>query len=168
MLRPWTDADVDSLVENANDAGIADMLTDAFPHPYTREAAVGFITMAQSHTPTRLFAISVDDGVNGVACGGIGLHLQADIMRRNAELGYWLGRAFWGNGIVTDAVRAMVDYGFNTFDIDRIYARPFGSNLASQRVLEKAGFTLEARFAQTIEKNGRREDELVYARRRGR
>jgi [ribosomal protein S5]-alanine N-acetyltransferase len=54
-------------------------------------------------------------------------------------------------------------YAFENFDIERAYARPFGSNVASQRVLEKSGFTLEDRFSKTIYKNGRWEDELVYA-----
>lgn len=60
----------------------------------------------------------------------------------------------------------MVEYGFENPDIDRIYARPFGSNIGSQKVLEKAGFTLEARFEKTILKFGELEDELVYAGRR--
>jgi len=56
-----------------------------------------------------------------------------------------------------------VKYGFENFDINRIYARPFGSNVGSQKALENAGFKLEARFEKTIYKNGRYEDELVYA-----
>lgn len=52
-------------------------------------------------------------------------------------------------------------YAFENFDIERVYARPFGSNVASQRVLEKSGFKLEDRFSKTIYKNGRWEDELV-------
>lgn len=57
----------------------------------------------------------------------------------------------------------MVEYGFSQFPVNRIYARPFGSNLASQRVLEKAGFKLEARLDKVIFKNGVAEDELIYA-----
>jgi RimJ/RimL family protein N-acetyltransferase len=64
------------------------------------------------------------------------------------------------------AIRQMVDYAFSAFEITRVFARPFGSNQASQRVLEKAGFTLEARLKGTIDKNGRTEDELIYAVRR--
>ena len=55
---------------------------------------------------------------------------------------------------------------FERLDINRIYARPFGSNLASQRVLEKTGFVLEARIQGAFIKNGKIEDELIYARRR--
>jgi len=82
------------------------------------------------------------------------------------SLGYWLAESYWGKGIITQAIRAIVDYGFETFEIDRIFARPFGSNIASQKVLEKVGFILEARLIKTIWKNGRYEDELIYAKRR--
>jgi len=67
---------------------------------------------------------------------------------------------------MTIAVKEMVAYGFATFDISRIFARPFGRNIGSQKVLEKAGFTLEARLSQTIYKSGQYEDEWVYGLRR--
>ena len=68
---------------------------------------------------------------------------------------------------MTEAVQQAVERGFRILpDIDRIFARPYGSNAASQRVLKKAGFTLEARLVGTFFKNGRVEDELIYAVRR--
>ncbi len=161
-LRPWTLDDVDALVKYANNPRVAANLTDGFPHPYTKEDAERFITMAMSATPTRIFAIEC----NNEAVGGIGLHLQEDIYRNNAELGYWLAEPFWGKGIMTGIVKEIVTYGFAHFPINRIYARPFGSNLGSQRVLEKAGFHLEGRFHKTLIKNGELEDELVFAIRR--
>ena len=82
-------------------------------------------------------------------------------------MGYWLAEPFWGHGIITKAIIEIVGYGFeNLQDIDRIFARPFGSNKASQRVLEKAGFQLEGRFEKTLWKNEQFEDELIYAIRR--
>lgn len=161
-LRPWNNKDIDPLVKYANNSNIAKNLTNQFPHPYTREAGEAFIRMATQDHPRRIFAIEV----NGEAVGGIGLHPQTDIHARNAELGYWLAEPYWGKGIMTRAVRQIVEYGFKTFDIDRIFARPFGTNLGSQKVLEKAGFVLEARFEKTLFKNGVYLDELVYAVRR--
>jgi RimJ/RimL family protein N-acetyltransferase len=81
-------------------------------------------------------------------------------------LGYWLGEPFWGKGIMSEAIQQIVAFAFNTYDIDRIFARPFGSNLASQRILEKNHFQLEARFKKTFFKNNQFEDELIYALRR--
>ncbi|MEQ1798861.1 MAG: GNAT family protein [Lacibacter sp.] len=162
ILRPWSLNDLDSLVSNANNYNIARFLTDGFPHPYTKANGIAFITMATKDDPIHIFAIEV----NGQAVGGIGIHPQSDIMKKNAELGYWLGEDYWGNGIITKAIIQMIDFGFKTYDITRIYARPFGTNLASQRVLEKAGFKLEARIEKNVYKNGEILDELIYAVRR--
>jgi len=161
-LRPWLLNDVDSLTEFANNFNIAKNLTNAFPHPYTTDDARKFIEMVSQHNPVQVFAIEI----NGRASGGIGLFPQTDIMCKNAELGYWLAEPFWGKGIITKAIVQMTDYGFGTFDVTRIYARPYGPNIASQKALEKAGFILEARFEKTIFKNGEFLDELVYAVRR--
>jgi len=158
-LRAWNLDDLDSLVTYANNWEIAKNLTDKFPYPYTKESGKSFIEYASQGHPTSIFAIEI----NKEACGGIGIHPQDDIFAKNAELGYWLAERFWGNGIITRAVKEMVDYGFKTYDIDRIFARPFGSNIGSQRVLEKVGFVLEATYKNTIWKNNQYEDELVYA-----
>lgn len=158
-LRPWEDSDIESLMEYGNNKRIADFLTDAFPHPYTREKGEAFIAYAKATTPTSIFTIDIE----GKASGGIGLHPQQDIQRYNAELGYWLAEPFWNHGVITAAIRQIVNYGFEHLPINRIFARPFGSNIASQKVLEKAGFTLEARFEKTLIKNNEWQDELVYA-----
>lgn len=157
--RPWSPDDLDSLVKYANNFNVARYLTNAFPHPYTREDGERFIKMALSHEPTRIFAIEV----NGEAAGGIGVHPQQDIHSKCAELGYWLAEPCWGHGIMTGAVREMVAYSFGHFDIVRLYARPFSNNPGSAQVLEKAGFTFEARLKKSIFKNNEILDELIYS-----
>jgi RimJ/RimL family protein N-acetyltransferase len=159
QLRPLLLEDAPALAGYANNAAIASRLTDAFPHPYAEQDAIAFIEMQQKNSPAQVMGIVID----GVASGAIGIHPQGDVFRRNAEMGYWLAEPFWGQGIITKAIQQMVLYGFSHFAIDRIFARPFGSNLASQRVLEKAGFQLEARFKKTLIKNGMLEDECIYA-----
>ena len=161
-LRPWRMSDLDALARYANNWSVAKNLTDAFPYPYTRKDGKRFITKAMEEKPTRIFAIEID----GKASGAIGIHPQTDIHRKNAELGYWLAEPFWGQGIVTGAVGEMVDIAFRDPGIERLFARPFGTNKASQKVLEKNGFILEARFYGTLFKKGEYLDELVYAIRR--
>ncbi len=158
-LRPFTINDLESFVKYANNPKIANNLTDKFPHPYTIEHGKMFIEKATKNNPTNIFAIDI----NGEACGGIGIHPQDDVQRKNAELGYWLAEPFWGNGIISKAIPQIVEYGFKNFDITRIYARPYGTNAASQRVLEKAGFKLEGKFEKTLFKNGEFLDEWIYA-----
>lgn len=161
-LRKWKPEDASTLMKYANNPKIAANLTDQFPHPYKRENAEAFIAMAMKNEPLNIFAIDV----NGEAIGGIGLHFQQDIHKKNMELGYWVAEPFWGKGIMTKAVLQIVEYGFKTFDMERVFARPFGTNIGSQKVLEKAGFILEARLEKTLYKNGEFLDELIYAVRR--
>jgi ribosomal-protein-alanine N-acetyltransferase len=161
-LRPWTINDLDSLVLNANNPFIAKFMTDEFPYPYSSENGKVFIEFATKDYPIHIFAIEVE----GKAVGGIGIHPQQDIMKKNAELGYWLGEAYWGKGIITKAISEVAEFGFKTYDINRIFARPFGTNISSQKVLEKSGFILEARIEKSIFKNGEYLDELIYAIRR--
>lgn len=162
-LRPWENKDLGSLVKYADNLNIARNMTDRFPHPYSEADGIGFVEFATTAGSAHIFAIEVD----GEAAGGIGIHLQHDIHRKNAELGYWLGEPFWGMGIISRAIPQAVDFAFRNYkETDRIFARPFGSNTASQKVLEKNGFVREARFAKTLIKNGELEDELVYAIRR--
>ncbi|MBP9077104.1 MAG: GNAT family N-acetyltransferase [Haliscomenobacter sp.] len=158
-LRPWRLDDLDSLVRHADNPRIAGNLTNAFPHPYTREDGERFINMVKDHEPTRIFAIEI----NGEACGGIGIHPQQDIYAKNAEIGYWLSEDYWGQGVITRALEQIVPYAFAHLDITRLFARPFHTNIGSQRALEKAGFKLEARLAQTLFKHGVYYDELIYS-----
>ena len=158
-LRPWNLDDLDSLVKYANNPKIARYLMDRFPHPYTLREGKAFIERRLNENPPCILAIAIE----AEAVGAIGIHPKSDIECKNAEMGYWLAEPFWNNGIITEAIRQMVDYGFKHWDINRIFARPFGTNIASQKVLEKAGFTLEARFEKTFFKKGVYEDELIYA-----
>jgi [ribosomal protein S5]-alanine N-acetyltransferase len=159
LLRTWQFEDGDALVAQANSRRVSRNMRDAFPYPYTPHDADRWLAVANKFDPPRNFAIVVD----GSPAGGIGLVPKEDIYRRTAEIGYWLGEPFWGRGIATGAVRAMVEYAFDRFDLCRLYAGVFAWNPASARVLEKAGFTFEARLRQAITKDGRTTDELVYA-----
>ncbi|MEM7036443.1 MAG: GNAT family protein [Bacteroidota bacterium] len=161
-LRPVRPSDLDSLVEVADNPNIAANMTDRFPHPYTREAGEAFLQFCMKNTPANILAIDVD----GKMVGAIGIHPEEDVYRKNAEMGYWLGEPYWGKGIVTRAVKQMVDYAFEHFDLVRIYARPYGYNLASKRILEKCGFQLEAKFEKTVFKNGELLDQYLFGIRR--
>ena len=159
VLRPWSSSDAPELTRLANNPKIAQFMTDGFPHPYTQGDAEKFISFATSHQLVRIFAVEY----KGQLAGGIGLHPQQDISRKNAELGYWIAEPFWGLGIATQAVRMITASGFGLAGVSRIYARPFGTNVASQRVLAKAGYKLEAIIPGGFFKGGQYIDEHIYA-----
>jgi ribosomal-protein-alanine N-acetyltransferase len=162
-LRPFRMEDLPALVKHASDPTVAANLTDSFPNPFTEEAGRAFIETAMNTVPPLRRAIDI----GGEACGAIGLHPKQDLWRRNMELGYWLGAAHRGKGIMTEAIKRMVQLGFDTYpEVTRIFATPFGSNVASQKALERAGFRLEANLKSTLVKNGVVQDELIYAVRR--
>lgn len=161
-LRPFRSDDLEALVRHANDSTIAAFLSDAFPHPYTEEHGRVFIAECALRLP---FRRAID--INGEACGAIGLHPRQDLWRRNMEIGFWLGREHRGKGIMAEAIKQVVELGFAEFpEVTRFFGTTFGTNGASQRTMEKAGFTLEAKLEGTLVKNGRVEDEWIYAVRR--
>ena len=102
--------------------------------------------------------------LHGFAVGAIGIYPQTDIHRQSAELGYWLGQKYWGQGITTEAVNAIVEYAFKYMDIRRVYASVFERNIASMRVLEKCGFAREAVHYKAIVKNGVLMDEHIFTK----
>lgn len=158
-LRTLKSSDVTNVVRLANNAKIAANLRDAFPFPYTEKDAESFIEAAQSANPPFRFAIEKD----GAYAGNIALHVQDDVYQKSAEIGYFIGEPFWGQGIATEAVKLIVDYGFETLGVHRIFAGVFSINPASARVLEKAGFSFEGRLKDAVFKNGVLCDELRYA-----
>lgn len=159
QLRPWHIDDLNDLVSIANNPNIAQYMADVFPYPYTLEKGKVFIEFANTNTTARIFAITI----NNKPVGSIGLHLQSDILRKNAEIGYWLAEEYWGKGIAADAIQQIVKYGFENLDIVRIFARIYGTNIPSQKVIEKCQFKLEGNFEKTIFKNSKYLDELIYA-----
>lgn len=158
-LRPFTPEDLPALVEQASHPSVAANLTDSFPNPFTEEAGRLFIERAMTGPALRRCI-----ALEGICIGAIGLHPKEDLWRNNLELGYWLAYPHRGKGIMSEAIKQMVILGFEHFpQVNRIYATPFGTNTASQRALEKAGFMLEATLIGTLVKNGVVQDELIYA-----
>lgn len=155
-LRPWTQNDLTSLIRHGSNPNIAQFMSDAFPDTDAKWRT--FLDFATKDENILYFAIDID----GEAVGGIGVKLQKESMLKNAELGYWLSEEYWGQGIMTEAVKKMVQLAFAKMEIDRIFATPYSNNTASHRVLEKAGFRLEGKIEKIVSKKGVLLDELIY------
>ncbi len=161
-LRRWRPGDEAALAKYAANRNIWTNLTDNFPHPYTFKDAEEWIERNKNQNPVTHFAIATPVE----AIGSIGLHRREDIsnFRLSAEIGYWIAEPWWGKGIATRAVRAVTEYGFTKLGLVRIFAQVFEWNPASARVLEKAGFTLEARMRKAVIKDGKIIDSFLYAK----
>jgi [ribosomal protein S5]-alanine N-acetyltransferase len=159
IVRSWTNDDLPSLVKYADNRKIWLNLRDRFPYPYTRRDGRDFIHLARSQRPETMFAIEVD----GDASGGIGFVPHTDVERVSAEIGYWLGEPFWGRGVVSEALVAVTQYAIETHNLTRVFALPYARNAASCRVLEKAGYVLEARLRRSAIKDGEIIDQMQYA-----
>jgi ribosomal-protein-alanine N-acetyltransferase len=161
-IRPWRLDDATSLPKHANDRKVWVGLRDRFPHPYTVDDAKEFLRRTTAEQPSTNFCIEI----GGEVSGGIGIRIGSDVHRHVAELGYWLGRAFWGHGIMSETVAAFTDYCFKTFSLNRIHAELYANNPASARVLEKTGFVYEGRLRNNVVKDGQILDSLVYGKTR--
>lgn len=157
-LRNWQEKDRKSLSKNANNKKIWDNLRDEFPYPYTELAAQQWIKIANQDKPLTNFAIEY----KGVAIGGIGIIKQTDVFRKSAEIGYWLGEKHWNKGISTKALKLMVSYAFETFDINRLFAHVYESNTSSIQVLTKCGFSEEACLKKSVIKNNNIQNCYIY------
>ena len=159
-VRPWRASDAQALVRHANNINIAKQLRDRFPHPYTPRDAHDFLEMITATTPQTSLAIDV----GGEAAGGLGYVPGNDVERYSAEVGYWLGEACWGRGVVTEALTLFTAHAFKELGLLRLFALPFADNLASIRVLEKAGFEREGILRSSSVKYGKPRDQAIYAK----
>lgn len=158
-VRSFRAGDAESIAEHANNRGVWINVRDRFPHPYTLKDAEAYLGRVMSTRPETSFAIDV----GGAAIGAIGIEPGEGEYHGSAEIGYWLGEAYWGRGIATEVLRAMTEYAFSTFGLHRLEAIAFEWNAASARVIEKAGYQFEGRLRKSILKAGKPVDELVYA-----
>ena len=160
-LRKWNLEDSHDVAHYANNKKIAANLRNVFPYPYTLADAEGYIRSCVENSEERQICRAIV--VDGHVAGSVGIFCGTDVYEKSAELGYWLAEEFWGNGIMTEAVKQLCQEAFAKFDIIRIYAEPFAYNTGSRRVLEKAGFSLEGIMKKGVFKNGQIQDYCMYA-----
>ncbi len=163
-LRPWTMGDVERLVQVGDDHDIWLNLRDRFPHPFTTPAAQLWLAdQVAEIDPPMSFAIEW----RGDLVGGVRLKRREDAHHVCADLTFWLGREYWGQGIALGAVRAATAHAFEGLGLERVQAFVYDWNPTAARVLEHAGFKLEGRLRNYVKKDDRLGDALLYARLRG-
>ena len=161
QIRKWKLSDAKDLAIALSNKKIQDNLRDGLSYPYTEQDGADYISAMLSADENETFAFAIT--VEGKAVGSIGVFRQVNIHRQTAELGYYLAEEYWDKGIMTEAVKQVCEYVFGKSDIIRIYAEPFAYNVASCRVLEKAGFQCEGILRKNAVKNGKIVDMKMYS-----
>jgi RimJ/RimL family protein N-acetyltransferase len=159
-LRPLTLADAAAVQRLAGEWEVADT-TLAIPHPYEDGLAEAWIaTLVDLYARREQVVFAVTARSDSQLLGAMGLVLRH--AHHRAELGYWIGKPFWGRGYATEAGIAVLRYGFTTLALNRIHACHFARNPASGRVLEKIGMKREGVSRQHVTRWDRYEDLVQY------
>lgn len=149
-LRLFTLDDAPEIQRNVGEREIA-LNTANIPHPYEDGMAEGWINRhLQEFEEGKLLNLAVTLRSDNALIGAVGLVIQPkqDI----AELGYWIGKPWWGQGYATEASRAIVDHGFRKLGLARIFAQCFSRNPASAKVLQNVGMIKEGHLRRHFKK----------------
>ena len=160
ILRPFRMADADDVQRLAGDWAIADTTLN-IPHPYEDGMAERWISNHRDWFESQkqvVFAITLRS--DHALIGTIGLRITSEDCR--AELGYWIGKPYWGMGYCTEAAREIVAFAFSRLGLNRVCARYLLRNPASGRVMQKIGMTHEGCLRQYIRKGDHFEDLELY------
>ena len=136
ILRPWEGSDAKDLYEYAKD----DRIGPATGWPVHTSAEQSRQIIRDFLAVPEVFAIVLKE--TGLPIGSIGLHFHSDLAEKDdeAELGYWLGVPYWGQGIVPEAAREMLRHAFEDLGLARVWCGYYDGNEKSKRVQEKLGF----------------------------
>lgn len=170
ILRSIRKDDWELIFRLGGDRDIAS--TTSLPHPYPEERAKEYVDRqpkSYKEGQSVNFAICAKDEKLAKEIGSkkdelmgiVGFYLN--LPNKRAELGYWLGKPFWGKGIMFESAKAIMEYGFDHLQLNRIYANHIKHNLASGQILKKLGMQFEGTFSQHFLKFGTLEDSLNYA-----
>ncbi|MBI4117776.1 MAG: GNAT family N-acetyltransferase [Parcubacteria group bacterium] len=160
-LRKLKKSDAASLFRHAHDFDIAKYTS--LPHPYTLQNAEDFIKKTYRKIRNKE---SIELGIEWKATReiiGMMSFVNIDFENKNAEIGYWVAKKYWGRNIMKEAVNLILNFGFQELKFVRIYAKVMHPNIASSKLLEKSGFQYEGRMRQVIFRHENWMDEFIYS-----
>lgn len=161
ILRPFRAADASAVQRLAGDREVAST-TINIPHPYEDGLAERWLAHhRQAFVDGKQAIFAIVEKVSKALLGTISLTI--DGRHRHAEMGFWIGKPYWGKGFCTEAAREMLRYGFEQQDLNRIYASHLTRNPASGRVMQKIGMNYEGCLRQHFLKWDQFEDVEMYA-----
>lgn len=156
--------DIAAIVKGCNDETVFQN-TLTLPFPYDERDARWFIednrAFEAQHHRQKSWALRTE---LGELIGVIGRQFRHGLLDHKDEIGYWLARPYWGQGLMTLAVQHYTDHLMTREHLLRVEAMVFSHNPASQRVLEKAGYTLEGTLRRYSQKGPKLLDNQLYSR----
>ena len=161
LLNAPTAEDIDTIVSVLNHKVYADNAV-MIPYPYTAQSAQYWLQLAADAVANEsgyIFAIRLKESPTIIG----GIELSKNKSLHKAEIGYWLDQKYWNHGLMTEAVQAVLQFGFETIKLKKIYATHFDYNLASGKVMQKAGMTQEAILRCHTYKEGVYHDHVMYS-----
>ena len=159
ILRPFSLVDAPDVMRLAGDRRIY-RTTFSIPHPYEEGMAELWISTHQAVFYEERGAVFAVCLANGFLIGAISLNKAGPFNR--AELGYWIGPEHWNCGYCTEAVKAVLEYGFTGLGYHKISARHFMGNVPSGRVMQKVGMVREGVLRDEVVKDGRFVTVVLY------
>lgn len=161
LLRSFHLGDAPEVQRLAGDVDIASTTLE-IPHPYEDGIAEEWIsTHKERYDRGEFVCFAIVLKQSNTLIGSISLTIEPKHDR--CELGYWIGKPYWGNGYCTEAANAIICFGFDVMKLNRIYSHHMIRNPASGRVLEKLGMNYEGYSRQHVKKFGVYEDIRLYS-----
>ncbi len=161
QIRPLRFSDEEDIFTNVRDKDVVKW-TSNIPWPYPDDAAYKFIRKTHYEKRNRngyTFGIVLKE-INSIV--GVASLFNINWDHSNAEIGFWIGKRYWNRGLMTEAVKLILRFGFHEIRLHRIYAGLFEKNIGSRRVLEKTGFKLEGVLKETRFKCNKWHNEFIY------
>lgn len=158
LLRKLELNDADRVEELASDYELAKTTLNV-PHPYPPGSAGDFIQSMWKAEERGMVVFAIVEKESNSLIGII--NIKQTLAYKRGELGYWVGRPYWGKGYGTEAARAVVGFGFKELGLNKVFAGAFADNPGSWRIMEKVGMKHEGTWRQHAMRDGRFVD-LVY------
>jgi RimJ/RimL family protein N-acetyltransferase len=167
ILRALENKDSSAIIENLNDLNVSKWLL-VVPYPYTKKDSLWWINHCREQARKKPaerkdYNFGIELRETGKIIGGIGL-AKLDYFQGKAEVGYWLGVKYHGQGYGSEALNALLDLAFKKLKLRRLEAGVFAGNPSSGKLLEKYGFKIEGmkRKAVRCKADGKLKDEHIY------
>ncbi|MDE6143190.1 MAG: GNAT family N-acetyltransferase [Muribaculaceae bacterium] len=161
ILRPWQESDAESLYRYASDPDIG-LIAGWPPHTSVGNSLEIIRTVFAAPEVYAVVLKDIDEPVGSCGIMFSDVLDSADMTQREAEIGYWIGKPYWGQGLIPEAVNALLSRCFNELGLDAVWCVHYDGNVKSKRVIEKSGFNYHHTNHDVVSPLGDKRTEHFY------